>query len=344
MAFGRYVEKMDEALADWSAIAGWGRWNLLLGNGFSQNISPKFGYGTLFEVACARSTNPCLNGDGRALFDELDSTHFEEVLQHLGSAARVAGTYGENAFRTRLLAAQENVREALIGAIHAVHIEPQKLREKKCDLSVRKYLDSCGEIFTTNYDLIPYWAIMAEKGGKGFADFFWGDGGQFAGIEAEVFGYTTPIYYLHGALHLFRDDTGSTTKLACDDSNLILDQVDAGIRAGKIPLVITEGSSAYKLRAINSSDYLSFAFRAFKSSNMRLAVFGHSLSNAFDGHLIKAMNEDNWERRTIAIGVHPTFVTDIIAFKHGMKAMLPKTNLKFFDSTTHPLDRGNLER
>lgn len=334
---------MDEALADWSDIAGWGRWNVLLGNGFSQNISPNFNYKTLFEVASAEATTPRLNDDGRALFDEMQTCNFEEVLRHLGSAARVAKVFGERTFAQRLMTAQENVRESFIAVIHRVHVEPEIFRETKYNLSVRKHFASCGEIFTTNYDLIPYWAIMSETD-RSFADFFWKEKGYFAGIFAETFASRVPIYYLHGALHLFRDEMGSTYKLICDDSNVILDQVDERIRHGEIPLIITEGSSAYKMRAIKASEYLTFAFQAFSSSSRRLTVFGHSLSEDFDGHLIKAMNSEGWKMRTIAIAVHPKYVENIVAFKHKMKALLPHANLKFFNSTTHPLDRSKLEQ
>jgi hypothetical protein len=47
-----------------------------------------------------------------------------------------------------------------------------------------------GNIFTTNYDLIPYWATMHEDVWR-FRDMFWGEGNTFY-LAKDIQGQTWP--------------------------------------------------------------------------------------------------------------------------------------------------------
>lgn len=56
--------------------------NILLGNGFSQEIAPgKFAYSTLYEAA-----SPHLTSTAKAMFEQLGTHNFEAVLRTLQSA------------------------------------------------------------------------------------------------------------------------------------------------------------------------------------------------------------------------------------------------------------------
>jgi len=130
--------------------------------------------------------------------------------------------------------------------------------------------------------------------------------------------------------------------------SLLLEQFD--IRADAVPLFVSEGTTKDKLSAICRNDYLSFAYQRFAKHRGSLVVFGHSLTPEFDQHLVDAMVR--WERydqrrksfqnvptrRIVAFSVLPTTASaDIIALKARLAKALPKYELKYFDSTTHPL-------
>jgi hypothetical protein len=191
-------------------------------------------------------------------------------------------------------------------------------------------------VYSTNYDLLVYWAVMVDSP-DGFKDFFWSE--RFDLTDTEIWDKVTKVLYLHGALHLYRMTTGETLKRRAEERNL-LEAFAAGDWRDALPLFIAEGSSEDKLRAIYGSDYLSFAFSRFSEHRGDLVVFGHRLSDT-DKHLIDVMQ--TWSPKTIAISMRPGDEDEIIERKARLKRRLRGHGLVFFDSTTHPLGLPELE-
>jgi hypothetical protein len=74
-------------------------------------------------------------------------------------------------------------------------------------------------VFTTSYDLIIYWSMgYGEHAGTAYGplkDLFWGGAGrcEFDPDDTDLRPGSTPVYFLHGAMHLVVEGSGVTRKL-----------------------------------------------------------------------------------------------------------------------------------
>lgn len=323
--------QIDPYLSPWSKVEG--EWkSLLLGNGFSMNIWSKFGYKTLYEVAKSEAAPP-LSADSIGLFEKLDSTNFEDVLRVLFHASLVDDQL-KSPQRPQIETIYKSTKNALAGAVNYSHV-PHGFKSLA---ELNKLFLEFDNIFTTNYDLIPYWAIMQDV--SGFRDFFWNDGGIFDPSDTKIIGKKCVIFYLHGAIHLVELPDGRTKKLTAGINSLSelfdLDHPD------HFPLFISEGSSDRKLARIKKNDYLRFSFERLRSIDGDLVVLGHSLHKDYDQHLLNALQDG--KLTSIAIGVWPHQpAKEILVFKARVLAEIKDKKIYFFDSTTHPLGSPNLK-
>lgn len=242
------------SLLHWADVAVAERWQvLLLGNGLSVNVWPRFGYSRLLDHATAAS----LTDVDKALFGE--HTNFERVLSDLSTAIRVNEIAG---VPTRpLYARYRNIQVALGHAVREVHPNRSALAGEKL-ATLRRVLARFEWVFTTSYDLLVYWAIGHGGSYRPFKDHFQYAGRcQFDPKRADVFQGEIPVYYLHGALHLVVGGMGETWKLRLTSLQTILDQFGQPIEGDPRarPLLVTEGSAREKLRAIESNTYLAHA-------------------------------------------------------------------------------------
>lgn len=328
----------DGSLLSWDevpweeAAAGYDGWpGLLLGNGLSRGVSEEFAYDSLFEKA-PRKGKWALTDEDCGLFEVLETRNFERVLADLAAAIRMAEALGENT--APYLERYKSVQEALGGAVRAVHPEHREVPAHVLE-EIGRLLQRHECVFTTSYDLIVYWA-MAAVGFGGLCDCFW-DGVSFDSNESGPRGDLTPLYFLHGALHLVAMGSGRTRKRRNTMLNL-LDQygrpLDGDDQAR--PLFVTEGSARHKLAAIEENAYLSAALRRLRGFQGPLVVFGSRLSEE-DRHLVDAINHH--PDRPVAVSIHPEGKsrTEIRSTKRLLGSRLHTERLYCFDATTHPL-------
>lgn len=191
-------------------------------------------------------------------------------------------------------------------------------------------------VFTTSYDLLVYWA-MATGGFEPFMDHFRYRGRcEFDPARASVPVNRIPVYFLHGALHLVVGSSGATWKLKQTDLDTILDQFGKPITGDPKarPLLVTEGSAADKLAAIEDNAYLSHALERLRGRALPLVVFGSSLSE-HDSHLAEALSEN--PDRPVAISMLPAPKKELLAKQVDISGRLEARSLLFFDATSHPL-------
>jgi hypothetical protein len=323
----------DGKLLSWEAIRSKDWTGILLGNGASIAVWDRFSYPTLLDVASGPAIKHPLSKKDLRLFETLDTRQFELVLFALGLARKVNGIFQ---LKTRpLKKAYDLIKRALIEAVHSVHIRwadtPVEVLMKIHD-ELRKYKF----VFSTNYDLITYWAIMAHEG-AGFTDYFFS--GAFDPGNTEVWDEAvTRVLYLHGGLHLYRRQTGGTLKRRASGMNLL--DVFGQPYYDADPLFVAEGASADKLSVITGSDYLTFAFNTFGNHSGPLVVFGHSLGQT-DKHIIDVMQR--WGKREIAISLLPNDRENLRRAQASLIEKLPGAQLYFFDATTHPLGSKDLK-
>lgn len=337
-----YTPTLDsDELADWREIVEHDlRWDgLLLGNGASMAVWQPFSYPSLFDHALSPAiANPLTPAD-TAVFDAFGTRNFEFVLGSLKNAARVEAALGQP--EAHLRERYEHIQRALFQAVASVHVGWAAVEGDRL-LTIRRALSAYRAVFSTNYDLLTYWAVMhgGQPPGTGFKDFFWSspDSHAFDAANTHVTGNATLVYYLHGGIHLRTSTSGGTHKRVPLGASL-LDDFEIGFDSEELPLLVSEGSASDKLAAIRRSDYLSFAYQAFAEHRGGLVIFGQSLGDS-DGHLVDVIKSwrPPWRAPLVALAVRPHAEPGRIRQrKLALAARLPEADLLFFDPQTHPL-------
>lgn len=295
----------DDGVA-WIKRADDGGPQVLLGNGFSRAWRNRtFAYTSLLEAA----QFPGLSVDKDELFGALGTSDFEEVAERLQSAALVAEVYelADEDYISDVRGDAEIVKAALANAIASTH--PASRHELPDDevRVVRDFLSKFTEIYSTNYDLLTYWATIRNEVGGPMVPTRDGFEYRDATRAGELMWKEYPsqgeqqVFYLHGALHLY-DEAGVTRKLKSVDGRLI-DQVRANLDDNVFPLIVTEGSEAQKAARIAASPYLASAFARFRRASGGLVVLGLSMSEN-DGHIMGALESKESRVTRMLIGVH----------------------------------------
>lgn len=323
-------DAIDGTLDNWADVEAKKDWSsFLIGNGFSQNIWRGFSYDSLFERA-ANDEGPHLVPEDVALFTQIGTRNFEMVLSALATSRMVATALRQafGHFEDR----ENSIREALIRAVHSVHVPWGELPNDTLDL-ISNEISKYSSIYYTNYDLIMYWAIMRDNTST-FRDYFFAE--EFDVTNTEIWGKKTRIHYLHGGLHLYRQPNGQTLKRRAEGEFNLLDLFGRPYR-NAIPLFISEGSAEEKLASIYRSDYLSFAFSHFLHDRSPLVIFGHSLGES-DQHIVNAIAAH--KRRSVAISIRPC--NNIRRAKAAYIEKLPEAEIHFFNAETHPIGAPEL--
>jgi len=323
--------QLDGRLPKWDEVNRLHEWSgILVGNGASLALWDEYRYESLLTVALSNRLSQPLSLEASAIFQALRTSNFERVMEALRSCELVS-TVLQPGSQAKAESCRDDVRRALIASVLAVHVPWENVPWQTLT-QIRDALLEFEYVYSTNYDLLLYWCVMADGSGTGFKDYFWS--GFFDSGDTRVWDKVTRILFLHGGLHLYRM-SGSTThkRVAATDRNL-LELFAQGLRQDESPVFVAEGTSDDKLAAIRSSDYLSFAFGRFAEHEGPLVVFGHALGPA-DRHLLDAMGR--WGPRALAISILPSDETAVRQMKAAYVQSLPEAQLTFFDATSHPM-------
>ena len=160
-------------IKNWDEIKDIGWDNLLLGNGFSTNVWSKYSYRSLYEYSLENKIEPVLCSKVQAIFEELQTINFEEVLKALAYAILVKKSVGEEL--DEYLTLYKTVQDNLFNTVHAVHVKHSDLKKSE----IAKEIKSFKKVFTTCYDLILYWATFGVLSPNTIADFFWSSNSSF---------------------------------------------------------------------------------------------------------------------------------------------------------------------
>jgi hypothetical protein len=320
----------DAELADWNQLQSTHPCSgLLLGNGASLAVWKNFAYDSLFELAQTTRNKP-LSPTELALFKSMDTENFEPVLSGLKVAMRVnaALTISSSSPRNRYFA----IKEALIHGIRSAHI-PWRLMAPSTIAHISKALSQYETVYSTNYDLLTYWAVM--HGAQPFDDLF-DDDAQFN--LHRTASHATRILYLHGGMQLVKNFDGTARKLMSSESTLLGSFAVNALE--DVPLFVCEGRSSDKMKIIRGSDYLSFCHAQLAQHQGSLCIFGHALGKQ-DRHILDAVLQAR--PKTLAISILPRSEAFIQHQKRHYSALFEGQNieLNFYNAKTHPL--GNPE-
>lgn len=319
-------------MESWDTIKGeFSGSSIIVGNGLSMNLWRGFGYKDLFEVANLSQVE-------KELFESLGTSNFEDCLASINEALRVNEVYGIAS--DDLERSYTVIQEALLESVKKKHIPWSQFLVSSHEV-IHRELSLYRAVYTTSYDLSIYWSIMYENpDGEPFKDLFWGTFGDVRNIfdvdDCEV-RRGVPIYYLHGALHLWTDEihegkvlsTRRVDKSGIHSGRSML-QNCLGPRAGRRPLFVSEGRAADKRRTIAASPYLTHCKERLESDGFDKVIFGHSLSPQ-DNHIVKSIDMSSAEK--VAVSQRRDDPNE----KARIRALFPNKEVFFYDAATHPL-------
>ena len=276
--------------------------HLLFGNGFSMAYDKDiFSYNALSKFI-ENTGDPLI----RDLFERFNTKNFELIMQQLDNFCEIADIFSEDVTLVpKIKAASEALKNSLIDAVKELHPEHVfKVPEEKsqaCIKFLQQFIDKGGLVFSTNYDLLPYWVLMrnsAQNAIDGFGRDLETDLDSGEYIDPNDLEYSElrwgkykkeqTIFYLHGTLPIF--DTGiNIVKVEYDSEHFLLQNVKERIDKKQYPIFVTAGNGKEKLTHIMHNKYLSYCYDRLCNVQGSLITFGFNFGE-YDTHIIDAVN------------------------------------------------------
>ena len=266
--------------------------NLLLGNGFSRAFDENsFNYSNLLD-----SLN--ISYYIKRIFKTCKTSDFEVIIKKLESSAQLLKAYDHRLTTSdRLYGEANKLRDELINRILEIHPSSQNDIEKDRMFNTLIFLSNFNKIFTLNYDCLLYWVLLNREDflkrypnreifemDDGFRPYY----NELAWKEKEK----QNVFYLHGALHIYKWDYGLVFKPQ-NDGRYLRNIIKDNIYNNKYPLIVTEGSSKNKLNKIlkENNEYLSYCYSKLNGIKDILFIHGHSLDKK-DKHIFDAISKN----------------------------------------------------
>lgn len=277
------------------------QFHLLLGNGFSVAYDAEiFSYNALHEFV--KNLN---DKDLSKILEVIETRNFEVIMQYLDNFAALVDAFGGDPnLKKRVETASAKLKKSLLDAVKAMHPEhvfkvPED-QSKACATFLQNFLGTTGCIYSTNYDLLLYWALMRNKElrhGDGCGRELENDTGEYMAPEDKEWSELTwgknrddqNVFYLHGALPFF-DNGVAVVKEEYDLYNYLLQNISARMEKGEYPIFVTAGDGQQKLNHITHNQYLTYCYDNFCQAEGSLVTYGFSFGPN-DEHIIAAVNK-----------------------------------------------------
>ncbi len=267
--------------------------SLLIGNGFSRACRDDlFSYTALFEASKDE-----LDPKTKSAFEALGTTDFETVMKALKQGELLVKNYspGDLNLSQKFRDEASSLRDILAKVIASNHPERMdEISEEKFSYC-RQFISNFARIYSLNYDLLLYWALMQDDLDE--IKIKCDDGFRFPGGEPtdhvawDFSEQSQNVFYMHGALHIF--DAGSEIqKYTWSNTGVALvDQIREALEQDRFPIYVAEGSSDSKVNRILHNSFLIRGYRSLSEIGGSLFVFGHSL-NDNDEHILKCIERN----------------------------------------------------
>ncbi|WP_287373166.1 DUF4917 family protein [Prosthecochloris sp.] len=293
--------------------------HLLLGNGFSIAYDPGiFSYNALHDFV-----SKLKDKDLSKILEVIETRNFEVIMQFLDHFSALFRAFdGDPKLKKRIDTASKKLKTSLLDAVRALHPEhvfkvPKK-QSTACANFLSIFLNTGGNLFSTNYDLLLYWVLMRNKvlnHVDGCGRELENDTGEYMESEEQEWSELMwgkhhdeqNVFYLHGALPFF--DSGiAVIKEQYDNYNYLLSKISARMEKGEYPIFVTAGNGEQKLKHIKHNPYLTYCYDCFCKAKGSLVTFGFSFG-PYDEHIIDAINRAAKQKKpdrlwSIYIGVY----------------------------------------
>lgn len=295
---------------------------ILIGNGFSINISEKFDYESLMElVKCKKLSTPF-----QKLLNMSNKINIEDILKRVEISRDVLDCLDNVDVDFQTL-----INEIKVKFIEVIS-EIQPIKEfyvDRLDDSKTRFdiLKKFSKVFTTNYDLSLYYIVLENSS---FKDSFGYP--HYSNIltfhhQNHVDSDKIPIYYIHGNLMIFREPEHEvyTSKVSYQKGFPILKQIVERVENNHFPIIVTEGLSNQKLRKIYSNDYLTYCWNSLDGlEEDEIVVYGHSLSDS-DQHIVELIDK---KFKRVYYGIYSNTKQN----QYKIKSKFSQSQISFFDS------------
>ena len=330
--------------------------SLLLGKGFSCARGNDFKDSSLYQEASLQNNGgTSLSAEDIKIFNALGTENFEKVLATLSRTKEVVneilGAQAHPPILQTIDYRYQNIQRSLIQAVKRVHIPWREIEPEVLTVltTVKEEILKYQNLFYTSYDLLIYWSLTSDGETTGFRDYFYGN--KFDKNFHKVDDWLR-VFYIHGGLHLYSKGeeilkiTNPPNKKEKEEEkkeNILGQCEDLWKKPDIRPLCMAEGTSTDKLKFINNSEYLSFAYGTLKQNTDQLVVLGNPLNldknlldknHDFNKHLLDAIVEPNPPRVAISITVDDGDVDQQMEYWEGV---MKRDDIQFFDEKSHPL-------
>jgi len=299
----------------WKDIKGDFTHALLLGNGASIQLWGDFKYDSLWQAA--KDTGDITEEIDNLAYALHTGTNFELLLNKLFEVINVNKEFDIKS--DKIKNAYKSIQQALIKTVRKNHCE-------YCEVEDRFYeqipfLKNFNTIFSLNYDLLIYWMILASNDETEIKQFydcftplgFWDEHLRNYWKPASDQNQFTCVFYPHGALHLARDRQSNDKKISVKGADLLNTIIRQWSNNESLPLFVSEGNSVSKLASIKRSDYLLKVYNEIlPKSGPTLVIYGWSMDETVDGHILNQIIGGNYEK--IAVHIHRPKTEDIDQF------------------------------
>jgi hypothetical protein len=213
------------------------------------------------------------------------------------------------------------LKSSLIDAVKELHPEhvftiPED-KCRSCNSFLESYLANAGYVFSTNYDLLPYWVLMRSNSDyaiDGFGrdvesdldEYLPEEEIEYSELRWGKYKNNQTVFYLHGTLPFF--DTGiHIIKEVYDSENYLLDNIKARMERKEYPIFVTAGDGKEKLTHIMHNKYLSFCYEKLCAIQGSLVTFGFNFGD-YDTHIIDAINTAAYHGRKRGDKLHSVYI------------------------------------
>jgi len=330
--------------------------HLLLGNGFSIACRADiFHYGSLFAQADFSSAPEVVS-----VFDALGTQDFEAAIRALENAAKILPAYVSDGGTAaeKILEHAAALKEILVQTIAGNHPHiPLDIPDEKfwaCRRFLSHFLtgDRAGCVFTLNYDLLLYWALMHDDmpfgepvelaTNDGFGNDEDDPDADYVVWQGETSAHSASVMFLHGALHLFDAGKDLVKYTWIRKGVPLIEQARAALTQNAFPLFVAEGTSAQKKAKIRHNAYLYQGFKQFTANVQQgqhcIFIFGHSLAEN-DDHILNRIGRGRCRKLYVGIYGNPSteWNEQIVARAQALAALRSRRwplEVAFYDAAT----------
>lgn len=269
--------------------------HLLAGNGMSMAYDRNiFSYRSLLRTAEFHNTHPVIDD----IFKRLDTTDFEKVANSLHFSVSIAEAFNEDQHAKKIKDTINTLKKSLIESVKKNHPSDRNQlsdnRVSNFQSFLRNFLDSKGNLYCLNYDILAYWGVLRviDKNRLNVSDGFGIYDNDYVAFHGESSERNINILFPHGTLFFFEESGNVLKPRSTNNNKMIIEIINENLAQGRFPLFVSEGTHEKKYERIRNNHYLNYCFESLGNCKGSFFIYGHSLDITSDGHILDKISSN----------------------------------------------------